>query len=169
MALGCLCRSFGLALWIRRSAVYWQHATFAEVLACCRGLRVIVDNRHQVGPGTAVLNALGRQDGSGTAVSGALGHQVGPGMAVSDALSRQVGSGTVVSGTLGRLGRPQGRPRVQKRASNNARIDAAGRKIDAKWASKTRKNKLCLAAPSGYGLGMFFNRFLGFSRGQRTL
>ena len=128
-----------------------------------------MDNRHQVGPGTAVLNALGRQDGSGTAVSGALGHQVGPGMAVSDALSRQVGSGTVVSGTLGRLGRPQGRPRVQKRASNNARIDAAGTKIDAKWASKAQKNELCLAAPSGYGLGMFFNRFLGFLQSQGTL
>ena len=141
MALGCLCRSFGLALWIRRSAVYWQHATFAEVLACCRGLRVIVDNRHQDGPGTAILNALGRQDGSGTAVSGALGHQVGPGMAVSDALSHQVGSGMVVSGTLGRLGRPQGRPRVQKRASNNARIDAAGTKIDAKGGLKAKKKR----------------------------
>ena len=41
VALGCLCRSFGLALWIRWSAVYWQHATFAEVLACCCCLLVI--------------------------------------------------------------------------------------------------------------------------------
>ena len=73
MALGCPCRSFGLALGIRRSAVYWLHAAFAEVLACCRGLRVIVDNRHQVGRGMAVLDALGHQDGSGTVVSGALG------------------------------------------------------------------------------------------------
>ena len=115
------------------------------------------------------MNGLGCQDCSGTVVAEALGRQGGPGMAVSEALSRQVGSGTAVSGTLGRLGRPQGRPRVQKRASNNARIDAAGTKIDAKWASKTKKNELCLAAPSGYGLGMFFNRFLGFSRSQQTL
>ena len=115
-------------MWIRRSAVYWQHATFAEVLACCRGLRVIVDNRHQVGLGTAVLNALGRQDGSGTAVSGALGHQVGPGMAVSDAHSRQVGSGTVVSGTLGRLGDPKGIPECRNERPITPELTLRGRK-----------------------------------------
>ena len=127
-----------------------------------------MDNRRQVGPEMAGSEALGRQDGSGTAVSGALGHQVGPGMAVSDALSRQVGSGTVVLGTIELLGRPQGRPRVQKGASNNARIDAAGTKIDAKGGLKAKKNEHCLAVPSGYSLGMCFNRFLEFSRSQRT-
>ena len=141
VALGCLCRSFGLALWIRRSAVCWRHATFAEVLACCRYLHVVVENRSQVGPGMAVLEALGRQYGSGTAVSRALGRHVGNGMAVSGALGRQVGPGTVVSGALGRLERPQGRPGVQKRAPNRARIDAAGTKIDAKWALEAKQKQ----------------------------
>ena len=132
MALGCLCRSFGIALWIRWSAVYWQHATFAEVLAssCC--LRVVVDNRRQVGPGMTVSGALGHQDGSGMAVLGALGHQVGPGMVVLEARGRQVGSGTAILGSLARLEKLQGRPRLQKRASSNTRIDVAWTKIDAK-------------------------------------
>ena len=119
--------------------MYWRHATFAEVLACCRYLRVVVENRSQVGPGMAVLEALGHQYGSGTAVSRALGRHVGNGMAVSRALGRQVGPGTPVSGTLGRLERPQGRPRVQKRTSNNARIDAAEPKINATRALKASK------------------------------
>ena len=165
MVLGCLRRSFGLALWICRSAVYWRHATFAEVLACCRYLRVVVENRSQVGPGMAVLEALGRQYGSGTAVSRALGRHVGHGMAVSGALGRQVSPGTVVSGALERMERPQGRPGVQKRTPNNA----AGTKIDAKWALDAKKNKLCHAAPSGISLGMFLYRFLVFSRSQRSL
>ena len=93
------------------------------------------------------MNALGRQDCSGTAVAKALGRQVGPGMAVSEALSRQVGSGRVVSGTLGRLERPQGRPGMQKRTSNGAGMDAAGAKIDAKWALEAKKNKLCHGGP----------------------
>ena len=156
-------------MWIRRSAVCWRHATFAEVLACCRYLRVVVENRSQVGPGMAVLEALGRQYGSGTAVSRALGRHVGNGMAVSGALGRQVGPGTAVSGALGRLERPQGRPGVQKRTPNSTRIDAAGTKIDAKWALEAKKNELCQAAPSGISLGMFFYRFLVFSRSQRSL
>ena len=160
--------------------MYWRHATFAEVLACCRYLRVVVENRSQVGPGMAVLEALGRQCGSGTAVSRALGRHVGHGMAVSGALGRQVGlgmavlealghqygSGTAVSRALGRhvgngmavsraLGRQVG-PGVQKRTPNSTRIDAAGTKIDAKWALEAKKNELCQAAPSGISLGMFF-------------
>ena len=121
-------------MWIRRSAVCWRHATFAEVLACCRYLHVVVENRSQVGPGMAVLEALGRQYGSGTAVSRALGRHVGHGMAVSEALGRQVGSGTAYSGALGRLERPQGRHGVQKRAPKSVRMDAACTKIDAKWS-----------------------------------
>ena len=121
-------------MWIRRSAVCWRHATFAEVLACCRYLHVVVENRSQVGPGMAVLEALGHQYGSGTAVSGA----------------------------LGRLERPQGRPGVQKRTPNSTRIDAAGTKIDAKWALEAKKNELCQAAPSGISLGMFFINFWCF-------
>ena len=81
--------------------MYWQHATFAKVLARCRYLRVVMENRSQVGPGMAVLEALGRQYGSGAAVSRALGRHVGHGMAVSGTLGRQVGSGTAVSETLG--------------------------------------------------------------------
>ena len=115
------------------------------------------------------LDALGRQDGSGMAVSKALGHQVGPGMVVLDALGRQVSLGTTVLGTLARLETLQGRPRVQKRASSNARIDAAGTKIDAKWALKANKNKLCHANPSGISFGMFFDRFVVSSGRQRTL
>ena len=50
-----------------------------------------MDNRRQVGPGMAVAEALGCQDGSGTAVSGALqvGHQVGR----NDGLGASGGSG----------------------------------------------------------------------------
>ena len=132
MELGCLCRSFGLALWIRRSAVYWRHATFAEVLASSRCLRVVVDNRRQVGPGMAVSGALGHH--SETTVSRALGRQVVHGMAVSESLGRHVGSGTAVSGALGRLEIPQGHHGVQKRAPKIGRMDAAGTKIDAKWS-----------------------------------
>ena len=143
-------------MWIRRSAVCWRHATFAEVLACCRYLHVVVENRSQVGPGMAVLEALGRQYGSGAAVSRALGRQVGHGIAVSGALGRQVGPGTVVSGALERMERPQGRPGMQKRTPNSTRMDAAGAKIDAKWALDAKKNKLCHAAPSGISLGMLF-------------
>ena len=106
-----------------------------------------MDNRRQVGPEMAGSKALGRQDGSGTAVSGALGRQVGPGMAVSEALGRQVGCGMAVLGALGRLERPQGRPGVQKRTPNGAGMDAAGTKIDAKWALEAKKNKLCHGCP----------------------
>ena len=106
-----------------------------------------MENRSQVGPGMAVLEALGRQCGSGAAVSRALGRQVGNGMAVSEALGRQVGSGTAVLGALGRLERPQGRPGVQKRTSNGAGMDAAGAKIDAKWALEAKKNELCHGDP----------------------
>ena len=121
-----------------------------------------MDNRRQVGPEMAGSKALGRQNGSGTAVSGALGRQVGQGMAVSDALGCQVGSGTAVLGTLGRLERPQGRPGMQKRTSNGAGMDAAGAKIDAKWALEAKKSELCHRDPSGISLGMIFNRFLEF-------
>ena len=72
--------------------MYWRHATFAEVLACCRYLHVVVENRSQVGPGMAVLEALGHQYGSGAAVSRALGRHVGNGMAVSRALGRILAS-----------------------------------------------------------------------------
>ena len=88
------------------------------------------------------------------AVLGALGHQVGPGMVVLDALGRQVGSGTAVLGTLARLETLQGRPRVQERASSNAQFDAARTKVDAKWALKAKKNKLCHAAPAGLSFEM---------------
>ena len=169
MTLGCLRRSFGLALWICRSAVCWRHATFAEVLACRRYLRVVVENRSQNGPGMAVLEALGRQYGSGTAVSRALGRHVGYGMAVSGALGRQVGPGTVVSGALGRLERPQRRPGVQKRTPNSTRMDAVEMKIDAKGALEAQKKELCHAAPPGISLGMLFYRFVVFSRSQRSL
>ena len=110
----------------------------------------------------AVLEALGRQYGSGTAVSRALGRHVGNGMAVSAALGRQVGPGTAVSGALGRVERPQGRPGVQKRTPNSTRIDAARTKIDAKWVLEAQKNELCQAAPSGISLGMFFIDFWCF-------
>ena len=56
----------------------------------------------QVGSGMAVSRPLGRQVGSGMAVLEALGRQVGPGTAVLVALGRQVGPGTAVLGTLGR-------------------------------------------------------------------
>ena len=62
----------------------------------------------QVGSGMAVSRPLGRQVGSGMAVLEALGRQVGPGTAVLVALGRQVGSGTAVLGTFGRLGRKTG-------------------------------------------------------------
>ena len=143
-------------MWIRRSAVCWRHATFAEVLACCRYLHVVVENRSQVGPGMAVLEALGRQYGSGTAVSRALGRHVGHGMAVSGALGRQVGPGTVVSGALGRLERPQGRPGVQKRTPNSTRMDAAGTKIDAKWALEAKKTNFVTQLPQVSVLECFF-------------
>ena len=149
--------------------MYWRHATFAEVLACCRYLRVVMENRSQVGPGMAVLEALGRQYGSGTAVSRALGRHVGHGMAVSGTLGRQVGSGTAVSGVLGRLERLQGRHGVQKGAPKSVRMDAAGTKIDAKWSLDHEKNEFCNAALSGISLGVFFNRFLEFLRSQQTL
>ena len=169
MALGCLRRNFGLALWICRSAVYWRHATLAEVLACCRYLRVVVENRSQVGPGMAVLEALGRQYGSGTAVSRALGRHVGHGMAVSGALGRQVGPGTVVSGALGRLERPQGRPGVQKRTPNSTRIDAAGTKIDAKWALEAKKTNFVTQLPQVSVLGCFLSIFGVFAKSAKPL
>ena len=56
----------------------------------------------QVGSGMAVSRPLGRQVGSGMAVLEALGRQVGPGTAVLVALGRQVGPGTAVLGILGR-------------------------------------------------------------------
>ena len=83
-------------------------------------------------------------------------------MAVSGALGRQVGSGTAVSGALGHLERPQGRPGVQKRTPNSTRIDAAGTKIDAKSGLEAKKSELCQAAPSGISLGMFFIDFWCF-------
>ena len=105
----------------------------------------------------AVSNALGHKDESGTAVSEPLEHQFGSGNAATANLSRQVGFGTAVSGRLGHPGGPQDRPRVQKRTSNNARIDAAEPKINAARALKAPKKAFCLAAPSGYGLGMLFH------------
>ena len=107
----------------------------------------MVENRSQVGPGMAVLEALGRQYGSGTAVSRALGRHVGNGMEVSGALGRQVGPGTGVSGALERMERPQGHPGVQKRTPNGAGMDAAGTKIDAKWALEAKKNKISHGCP----------------------
>ena len=104
----------------------------------------------------AVSGALGHQGGSGTTVSRALGRQVGHETVVSEALGRQVGSGTAVLKALGRPERPQGRPGVQKRTPNSTRMDAAGMKIDAKWALDAKKNKLYHAAPSGISLGMLF-------------
>ena len=90
----------------------------------------------------AIAGALGHQGGSGTTVSRALGRQVGHEIVVSEALGRQVGSGTAVSGALGRLERPQGRHGVQKRAPKSVRMDAACKKIDAKWSLDAEKRIL---------------------------
>ena len=60
------------------------------------GLGFSTDFGHQVGPGTTVLIALGHQVGPGTAVLMALGRQVCPGTAFSRVLGRQVGPGTAL-------------------------------------------------------------------------
>ena len=149
--------------------MYWRHATFAEVLACCRYLHVVVENRSQVGPGMAVLEALGRQYGSGTAVSRALGRHVGHGMAVSGALGRQVGPGTLVSGALGRLERPQRRPGVQKRTPNSTRMDAANTKIDAKWALEAKKTNFVTQLPQVSVLECFLSICGVFAKSAKPL
>ena len=78
-----------------------------EVLAWLVALagKLALDGRRvgrQVGPGTAVLGALGQFWGSGTGLSKDFGHQVGPRTVVLKALGSQVGPGTTVLMALGR-------------------------------------------------------------------
>ena len=85
-----------------------------EVLAGLVALadKLALDGRRvgrQVGPGTAVLDALGRFWGNGTGFSRDFGHQVGPGTAVWIALEQQFwmpldGFGAMGLGFRGTLG-----------------------------------------------------------------
>ena len=148
-------------MWIRRSAVCWRHATFAEVLACCRYLHVVVENRSQVGPGMAVLEALGvmalvRRFQGPLAVTLAMEWRFQGLLAVKLALERRFRE------RLGAWKDPKGAPRCRKERPIAPELTPRGRKSMRSKPWKPQKTNFVKQLPQVSVLECFFIDFWCF-------